>query len=112
MKAVGKKGREWANAREYLTEQFFRLGITYCEANLTGCWIEPHGFAHILRRRHFGKWDTEERRANLFEVVLLCNICHDYIDVVMGEVRGGKYLRKIIARRKGKPSMFEDLKGG
>jgi hypothetical protein len=109
---LGKKGKEWKNAREYLKTVFQKMGILYCEARFRTCRVYPDGFAHVLRRRHFGKWDTEEREANIKDVALLCNACHDYIDVVLGEVRGGQELRKIIDRRKGKPSMFADLQDG
>ena len=110
IKTIGKKGKEWTNARLQLTKEFSALGILYCEARFRTCTLYPDGFAHVLRRRHFGKWDTEEREANLYDVVLLCNNCHDFIDVKLGEERGGLELRKIIDRRKGKPSIFGDLK--
>lgn len=112
MKQQGKKGKEWINAREQLKHEFDLQGIRYCEARTRFCWVDNGlGFAHVLRRRHFGKWDTDEREANIQDVALICNPCHDYIDVVLGEVRGGQELRKIIDRRnKTKPSLFGDLK--
>lgn len=111
MRQVGKKGQEWANAREQLKDEFDKLGIRYCEARFRMCWVYPDGFAHILRRRNFGKWDTEEREANIKDVALLCNPCHDYIDITLGEHLGGLELRRIINNRKGTaPSFFEDLK--
>lgn len=86
------------------------MGIRHCEARYNGCAVTNYlGFAHVLRRRHLGK-DVDLREANMMDVALLCNNCHDYIDVVLGEDAGGQELRRIINNRKGE-DFWKDERG-
>lgn len=72
---AGKKTKAWDEAREKLKKQFATWGITKCELNYEGCWRDNSlGFAHLDKRRYL----TE---ADLMEVVLACNECHQAVEI-------------------------------
>lgn len=77
MKA-GKKTKEWDSVRRKLIRQFIQWQIFTCELNYEGCWREIQGFAHKKKRR---KLSTSE----LFEVIGVCNVCHDKIEYLPAE---------------------------
>jgi hypothetical protein len=102
MRSLGKKGIEWAEYRGELKDEFDRRDIRYCEARYRNCWVSDGlGFAHVLRRRNFGAYGSEERELNIKNVALLCNICHDTLDVTFGEETGGQEIERIIRAREG-----------
>lgn len=72
---IGKKGREWAQARSNLKEVYLEKGITSCELGLVGCWGDNAlGFAHRYKR-------NDPRCENTFGGTLLaCNPCHHKIE--------------------------------
>ena len=72
---AGKKTKAWDDARVILKKKFAEMGITKCELNYEGCWRDNAlGFAHLDKRRYL----TE---ADLMEVVLACNECHQTIEL-------------------------------
>ncbi len=74
MKKAGKKTKAWDAARAKLKTAFERAGITVCELKFPGCWRDNAlGFAHSKRRRHIVG-------AEIYEVILCCNPCHDALD--------------------------------
>lgn len=94
MRKIGKKGLQWSRIRAGLVRQFEAMGITKCEARLTGCWHDNAlGFAHRLKRRHI---TTEEE---LSRVALVCNICHDKLER-LSESQMSQEIDAIIARRR------------
>lgn len=96
---AGKKTAEWDAIRAELKEQFLSMGITYCEINYDShCRKHVDGFAHTLKRRNMGKWETEEREANLREVVAACNYCHDKVEM-QGEEAMKAFLQNKIHER-------------
>lgn len=76
----GKKDQEWSEERTKLKQWCEENGITTCQLRLKGCWREVDGFAHSEKRRHLGKWGSEERAENLREVIAVCNYCHNIIE--------------------------------
>lgn len=76
IKRLGKRGLAWEKCRRELKVKFQRAGITSCEARGFGCWRDSGlGFAHKKKRRNLGPGE-------LSEVALLCNICHDRIELL------------------------------
>lgn len=96
MKQVGKKGKEWEDAKKFLKQEFDKLEIYHCEFRGIGCWGEGTTFAHVLRRRHLGRAGSDERKFNLTNVIRCCIPCHDYLDTVLGEKYGGAEIQRII----------------
>jgi uncharacterized protein YheU (UPF0270 family) len=89
---AGKKTKAWDEAREKLKKQFAAWGITKCELNYEGCWRDNSlGFAHLDKRRYL----TE---ADLMQVVLACNECHQTIEVQSREEMR-KELEEVIKNR-------------
>lgn len=106
---IGKVTKEWNKVRAGLKVEFEKLGVTYCEANFRQCTVSMFlGFAHVLKRRHLGKWDSPERAYNIREVALLCNSCHDTLER-MGEDVGGQEVLRLISIRRGAKDWFGDL---
>lgn len=71
LKAIGKRGREWINARSWLKKRFNWAGIIYCEARLQGCHLDNMlSFAHCKKRR-------EMLEGEIYHVALLCLHCHE-----------------------------------
>lgn len=65
----------WEKLRPKVKVEFERAGITTCELTLAGCCHDNFlGFAHSLKRRNI---KTEEEKR---EVILCCNVCHDFIE--------------------------------
>lgn len=105
---IGKVGAEWIKVRKELKVLFERRGITYCEAHFRTCTVNAFlGFAHILKRRHLGRWESTERAYNIRQVALLCNNCHDALEL-RGELVGGREISRIIDGREG-VNLLEDL---
>lgn len=72
LKRLGKKGLAWEKCRRELKTKFKRAGITFCER----CGYDNHlGFAHTKKRRNLGPGE-------LSVVALLCNACHDQIEIL------------------------------
>jgi hypothetical protein len=108
VKSQGKYGLEWAKVSKELKAEFDQLGIRYCEAKFRNCTSHPQGFAHTLKRRHLGQWGSEERANNIREVVLLCNNCHDVLEL-MGEAVMYAELTRLIQIRVGAGDFWSDL---
>jgi hypothetical protein len=68
---IGRRTKDWNNARRKLKVMFESLGITRCEKCHSDFAL---GFAHRLKRRFIT--DREE----LMTVALLCNDCHSEIE--------------------------------
>ena len=93
LRRAGKKGKRWTKVRAELKREFLAMGVTACEGRWEGCMGDDGlTFAHSLKRRHI----TTD--AQMREVVCLCVICHDRIEV-MGEERMSGIVRGIIAAR-------------
>lgn len=107
MKRVGKKGVEWENAKKVLRPLFDKLGIYYCEFRGRHCTGEGTTFAHVLRRRHLGRYDAPERPFNLHNVCRLCINCADYLTLLGEEIEAVEIQRIIDSRNE--VFMFEDL---
>jgi hypothetical protein len=89
----GKKVRWWERTRAGLKKEFERAGLTSCEARFDGCRVDDElGFAHSHKKRHITD-DTLMR-----EVALLCNRCHDAVEL-QGEAKMSVIIRDIIAKR-------------
>lgn len=75
------KTAEWEKTRAKLKRKFFKWGVTNCELRIDrGCWLSNGlGFAHPDKRRFL-------KPAELDEVVLACNYCHDLIEKLPREV--------------------------
>lgn len=74
MKWRGSKTRGWEKVRAELSRLFFLRDLTYCELRLPGCWVfNGLGFSHFNKRRKLSA-------AQLYDVCLLCNVCHDKIE--------------------------------
>lgn len=106
----GKVTKEWDRVRLELKQKFDRLGVRHCEGNFRKCTPTMFlGFAHVLKRRHLGKWESAERSYNIRDVALLCNTCHDSLER-MGERVGGLEVLRLINCRTGGLDLFLDLK--
>lgn len=93
LRRVGKRGREWEQARAKLKVTFERAGITTCELQSAVCERNYFlGFAHSLRRRFIA---TPEQ---LNEVLLCCQPCHQLLDLCSAEDTAS-LVRKTIAAR-------------
>lgn len=94
-KRLRRRRTEWdgIRARE-VKPQFKAMGVTRCEGRLNEyCTPDNNlGFAHTLKTRH---QETDADRRN---VALLCNNCHDKLEL-MGEARMRRQIEKIIERR-------------
>jgi hypothetical protein len=89
----GKKVLWWERTRRGLKKEFERAGLTSCEARFDGCRVDDElGFAHTSKRRHI----TNE--AEMREVAILCNRCHDRAEM-QGEAKMQVIIRDIIAKR-------------
>lgn len=89
----GPKTRLWESVRRRLKCEFVGRGITTCELRLPGCMVDNGlGFAHRLKRRHIAT--VEELR----RVALLCNNCHDVLEL-NGEAKMSKVIDSLIAKR-------------
>jgi hypothetical protein len=109
---AGKRTKEWSKVRDTeLAQKFARLGITYCEFHYRNCTTSLFlTFAHVNRRRHFGKVGSDERSYNIRNVARACTSCHDYLDTVLGEAVGGAEIQRVIDNREGKHlSFFDDI---
>lgn len=75
LRKIGKKSKEWMEAREKLKQEYLEKGITSCELQLTGCWHDNAlGFAHRYKR-------NDPRCEHTFEgTILACNPCHSQIE--------------------------------
>lgn len=90
---LGKKGREWLAVWRELKPRFERAGITHCEVRYPGC--TPSAFltpAHGLKRRNC------TTPALLREVVIACQSCHSFLEI-MPEYRMQLRVREIIDAR-------------
>lgn len=86
------KVKQWDDARAKIKPYFEKAGITSCEGNFLGCTFRSIlTFAHLKKRRNL----TFEE---LFEVVLLCQNCHDFVEA-LGEKKMQILLEKIISQR-------------
>lgn len=73
---AGKKVKAWAKARVKLKVEFMAMGITTCELRYEGCFGDNGlGFAHHSKRRKLKPED-------MTTVILICNACHDKIEVL------------------------------
>lgn len=89
----GKRTREREKVRRQLKCKFVGMGVTTCELRLPGCMVDDGlGFAHALKRRHITT-DEDMRR-----VALLCNSCHDVLEL-QGEAKMSRIIDSIISRR-------------
>lgn len=75
IKRLGKKGREWNNARRKLKKEYYAKNITTCELMLEGCTATNYlSFAHRYKRR-------DPRCEHTFEqTILACIPCHNKIE--------------------------------
>lgn len=74
---VGKKTRQWITVRARLKRRFDAASITTCELGYPGCWKdESLGFAHGRKRRQLKDNEIETL------TILVCNPCHDKIEVL------------------------------
>ena len=72
---IGKKGREWENARRKLKKIYYAKEITTCELMFEGCFASNFlSFAHRYKRR-------DPRCKHTFEqTILACINCHNKIE--------------------------------
>lgn len=76
LKRLGKKGLAWEKIRRDLKARFQRAGITTCELQWPACWNDNGlGFAHAKKRRNL-------KAGELSVVALLCNGCHEAIEIL------------------------------
>ncbi len=73
LKTIGKKGREWIEARKWLKKQFGYKGLTHCMMRFQGCWFDVGGFAHPAKRRNL-------KEGELWLAVPTCNPCHSQLE--------------------------------
>lgn len=90
LKKIGKKGAEWQEARKKVTAGFLRAGIRCC-CEVCGSTFAL-GYAHSRPRRYI-KGDE------IYEVALLCSICHSAADH-HGHEHQYRTIREIIAARR------------
>lgn len=86
---LGKKGLAWEATRKRLKVRFEAAGITRCEACGSGFNL---GFAHRFKRRNI------TTQTELETCALLCNSCHDAIEI-LPESEMGKRVDALIAAR-------------
>lgn len=92
LKAVGKRGREWITARNWLKKRFNWAGIISCEARIPGCHFDNMlSFAHCKKRR-------EMLEGEIYHVALLCLHCHEIYERLSHEDMHTK-IHEIIDRR-------------
>jgi len=93
MKKAGKRTKDWERVRRNLKPKFERVGITTCELRYEGCWSDNGlGFAHTKKRANLGPGE-------LSVVALLCNSCHDKIEILPEEEMTKVVLATIAARK-------------
>lgn len=89
----GKKTKASNKANVDMKKECQRLGIFICELQFEGCWRDPGGFAHSLKRRNI---TTPEQ---LREAVLACNHCHDIIERWTEKEMGDLVRERLKARK-------------
>lgn len=76
-------------------------GITYCELRISkDCTPNNYlSWAHTRKRRHMGKWGSEERAKNMRESVGACWACHWEAER-QGEAKMMPIIQRAIERRR------------
>jgi hypothetical protein len=72
---IGKKGKDWIEAKKKLKIIYAAFGITSCEVGLDGCWKNNHlTYAHRYKR-------SNPKTQHTFSQTLLCCLpCHMKIE--------------------------------
>jgi hypothetical protein len=92
---AGKKTHEWSKVRQDIYAELAEIGITSCEIRNEGCLGSfTLGLAHSLRRRFI---NTKEQ---LYETILACQKCHEYIDYKLSKDECESLIKSIIDDRK------------
>lgn len=92
IKRRGKKTAEWDRVRAEIKKKFEAHGVTTCELRGSQCWNRGWlSFAHSKKRRLMQGTD-------IWEVALLCTVCHQNIEAKSHEEMA-RIVREIIANR-------------
>lgn len=93
IRVVGKKGREWINARAWLKKRFNWAGITRCEFRFEHrCWgSDGLSMAHSRKRR--------DPLFEMYEVALACPVAHQMLDEQMSHAEMYETVMAIIEKR-------------
>ncbi len=93
IRQIGKKGKEWGDARSWLKRQFRAWGITTCEIRIDHPCTRDNflGFAHVDKRKNLGPGE-------LYKVILACNNGHDIIEK-WPAAKMREYITEVIERR-------------
>ena len=75
IRQIGRKGKEWVDARKELKKIFKGWGITTCEIRIEHPCTRDNflGFAHVDKRKNLGPGE-------IYKVILACNNGHDIIE--------------------------------
>lgn len=97
---IKHKKTEWDTVRAKLKIRFERIGITYCEK----CGGKfALGFAHAVKRRKLSKFAQIGAPDHIETVTLLCNPCHDGIELGKSPEHMLQAVMSIIHARKEQP---------
>jgi hypothetical protein len=100
LRTIGKKGKENAKINREKKAEHIRNGIQTCEVRFKDCTpFDNLTWAHSLKRREMGKWESSERDFNMHESILGCQNCHRVLDEVMGHAEMRAKVKEIIAER-------------
>lgn len=93
LRTVGKKGREWINARAWLKKRFNWAGITSCEFRFEHrCWgSDGLSMAHSRKRR--------DPLFEMYEVALACPVAHQMLDEQMSHAEMYSAVMAVIEKR-------------
>lgn len=99
MKWRGPKTKGWEKVRAALSLIFFEHDWMHCELRLPGCWgFNALGFSHFRKRRKLAP-------VELWDVILICNICHDKIENAPEDEKAHIHER-VIEERGWEPKQF------
>lgn len=85
---------EWNKARARLKILFEASDITICEVRLKGCMINNFlSFAHYKPRRFY--YDKPGKVGDFDEVLLLCQRCHQFLDLPENRDKLEYYFNKL-----------------
>lgn len=97
---IKKKKTEWDSVRAKLKVRFEKAGITRCEKCRADNFL---GFAHAVKRRFLSRYAEIGSPEHIETVALLCNPCHDIIELRMSHEEMKAEIMRIISARKQQP---------
>ena len=75
----GRRTKAWNKDRANLKKIYEEKGITTCELNFAGCWVNNAlSFAHKHKRSFY--WSKPELLGTFEETILACIPCHNVIE--------------------------------